>query len=190
MRSCIFRNRASCYLRVTTQILNTNHYNWPKTAETCRSLKPKWQPYCFRSYGRDTVNYAGGKADSILRLCGFARSEEGQCLYGAARTMADRDAKTAGAGTFCSRADRAQQGQCFAGLGVVVGLLEPTPAARLRACERLTRTSARACAAAAAAEVDPNGRGGFPPRPWTAVELAVGGGSASPAANDSRKRPG
>jgi hypothetical protein len=156
-----FRNRASCYLRVTTQILNTNHFNWPKTVETCRSLKPRWQPYCFRSFGRDTVNYAGGKADSILRLCGLAHSAEGQCLYGAARTMADRDAKTANAAAFCRRAARPQQGQCFAGLGVVVGLLEPTPAARRRACESLAGTSIQACTNAAQGEVNPNGRGAW-----------------------------
>jgi hypothetical protein len=155
------RNRASCYLRVTTQILNVNHYNWPKTAETCRTLQPRWRPYCFRSYGRDTVNYAGGKASSILRLCGFAGSAEGQCLYGAARTMADRDAKTDSAAAFCRSAALRQQGPCFAGLGVVVGLLEPTPSARIKTCERLTGTSARACAAAAEAEVDPNGRGAW-----------------------------
>jgi hypothetical protein len=155
------RNRASCYLRVTTQILNVNHYNWPKTADACHSLDSKWQRYCFRSYGRDTVNYAGGKADSILRLCGFAKTAEGQCLYGAARTMADRDAKTVNAAAFCRRAPSSLQGQCFAGLGVVVGLLEPTRAARLRACESLSRTSAGACVAAAEAEIDPNGRGAW-----------------------------
>jgi hypothetical protein len=155
------RNRASCYLRVTTQVLNTNRYNWPKTALACQSLHRRWQRYCFRSYGRDTVNYAGGKADSILRLCGFARSGEGQCLYGAARTMADRDAKTTSAGAFCHRAPLAWQGQCFAGLGVVVGLLEPTKARRMTACEGLSQKWARACFTAAQGEVNPNGRGAW-----------------------------
>jgi hypothetical protein len=155
------RNRASCYLRVTTQILNTNRYNWPKTAETCQSLEQRWRSYCFRSYGRDTVNYAGGKADSILRLCGLAHSGEGQCLYGAARTLADRDAKTASAAAFCSRAPRARQAQCFAGLGVVVGLLEPTRGKRMQTCEGLSRPWARSCFTAAQAEVNPNGRGAW-----------------------------
>jgi hypothetical protein len=155
------RNRASCYLRVTTQVLNVNRYNWPKTAETCRSLASRWRPYCLRSYGRDTVNYAGGKADSILRLCAFTRAGEGQCLYGAARTMADRDAKTTNAAAFCRRAPAAWQGQCFAGLGVVVGLLEPTRTRRTQACEELTQRWARACLTAAQGEVNPNGRGAW-----------------------------
>jgi len=155
------RNRASCYLRVTTEVLNTNRYNWPKTAETCQSLARRWRSYCFRSYGRDTVNYAGGKAASILRLCGLAQSGEGQCLYGAARTMADRDAKTANAAAFCRRATRPQQGHCFAGLGIVVGLLEPTRDARAKVCEALARRSARACSTAAQSEVNPDGRGAW-----------------------------
>jgi hypothetical protein len=146
---------------VTTQVLNTNRYNWPKTAATCLSLARRWRPYCLRSYGRDTVNYAGGKADSILRLCGLTRAGEGQCLYGAARTMADRDARTTNASAFCSRAPLALQGQCFAGLGVVVGLLEPNRARRIRACEELTQRSARACLTAAEGEVNPNGRGAW-----------------------------
>jgi hypothetical protein len=155
------RNRASCYLRVTTQILNVNHYSWPKTAEMCQSLESKWRPYCFRSYGRDVVNYAGGKADSILRVCAFAHAAEGQCLYGAARTLADRDAKTDNAAAFCRRASHSLQRPCFAGVGVVVGLLEPTRAARLKACESLTRTAAGACVTAAQAEVARNGRGAW-----------------------------
>jgi hypothetical protein len=155
------RNRASCYLRATTQILTVNHFNWLRTAETCQSVATKWRRHCFRSYGRDTVNYAGGKADSILRLCSFAHAEEGQCLYGAARTMADRDAKTAKAAAFCRRTSSALQGKCFAGLGVVVGLLEPTPTARARACESLSRSLARACLAGAEGEVDPNGHGAW-----------------------------
>jgi hypothetical protein len=155
------RNRASCYLRVTTQVLNTTRYNWPMTARTCGSLARRWRPYCYRSYGRDTVNYAGGRADSILRLCGFTQSGEGQCLYGAARTMADRDAQTANASAFCHRAPLALRGRCFAGLGVVVGLLEPTRARRVQACEKLTESSARACLTGAEGEVNPNGRGAW-----------------------------
>ena len=154
------RNRASCYLRVTTQVLNVNHYNWPKTAQTCAELASKWQRFCFRSYGRDTVNYAGGNADSILRLCGLAGAAEGQCLYGAARTLADRDANTDSAAAFCRRATRGQ-GHCFAGLGVVVGLLEPSRGARLTKCRGLSQTWLRACLTAAQAEVNPNGRGAW-----------------------------
>ncbi|SRR6266545_5435933 len=156
-----FRHRASCYLRVTTQILRTNHFDWPETAHSCGTLAHKWLRYCFRSYGRDTVNYAGGKAESILRLCRLARSAEGQCLYGAARTIADRDANADRAAGFCRRADLPHQSSCFAGLGVVIGLLRPTAAEREKACEGLTRTYVHACTKEAASEVAWNGRGAW-----------------------------
>src|SRR5205823_6855025 len=103
------RNRASCYLRVTTQILRTNHFDFAKTVATCRSLEPEWRLYCFRSYGRDAEHFVGGKVESTLRLCALAHSAEGQCLYGAARTLADRHGNTDHATAFCRHAPPSQQ---------------------------------------------------------------------------------
>jgi hypothetical protein len=155
------RNRASCYLRVTTQILRTNHFDFPKTVQTCRSLETKWRLYCFRSYGRDAEHSVGGKVEPTLRLCRLARSAEGQCLYGAARTIADRDGNTDLAEALCRAADPPEQGGCYAGLGVVVGLLQTTDADRAKACRSLTETYARECANAAIGEVRPGGRGAW-----------------------------
>jgi hypothetical protein len=155
------RNRASCFLRVTTQILTTNKFNFAKTVQTCRSLEPKWRLYCFRSYGRDAEHSVGGKVEPTLRLCRLAGSAEGQCLYGAARTIADRDGNTDLAAAVCQAADPRRQAGCYAGLGVVVGLLQPTDHERARACRSLTQTYARECANAAIAEVAADGRGAW-----------------------------
>jgi hypothetical protein len=155
------RNRESCYLRVTTQMLQTSHFDWPDTVHRCDALALKWRLYCFRSYGRDAAHYSGGKIASILRLCRLTDSWQGQCLYGAARTIADRDANPSHAAILCDSAAQAEQPACFAGVGVVVGLLEPTRTARMQACRALTQTSARACLGAAQAEVNPNGRGAW-----------------------------
>jgi hypothetical protein len=155
------RNRASCYLRVTTQILRTNKFDWQRTVETCRGLERRWQRYCFRSYGRDAVNYTGGKAESILRLCRLTTTAEGVCLYGAARSFADRDVSVRRAVAFCHRAPIREQGSCFAGVGVVVGLFQATDAERVRVCRALTETYVTACAGAAKAEVAPEGRGAW-----------------------------
>jgi hypothetical protein len=154
------RSRSSCYLRVTTQILRTNGFDWPKTVATCRGLAPGWRLYCFRSYGRDAVNYTGGKIASVLRLCRLTSSAEGMCLYGAARSLADRDVGLDRAVALCREATRAR-GSCFAGVGVVVGLFEPTDAKRRTACRNLTRTFAESCAKAAIAEVAPDGHGAW-----------------------------
>jgi len=155
------RNRPSCYLRVTTQVLRVNRFDWPQTAATCSSLERRWERYCFRSYGRDTVNYVGGKAKAILRLCALARATEGDCLYGAARTIADRDAGASQAATFCRLAPPRRAGSCFEGLGLVVGLLRSTNEERTNACKALTSTYTRQCARGAIGEVAPNGRGAW-----------------------------
>jgi hypothetical protein len=155
------RNKASCFLRATTQMLRTNRFDWHDTAARCAAVSQKWRSYCFRSYGRDAVTYAGGKLPSILRLCAVAGAEEGQCLYGAARTLADRDAATTSAVEFCRGAPAATSDDCFAGLGLVIGLLERTPRARFMTCDRVAGMHARACARAAAAEVATNGRGAW-----------------------------
>ncbi len=155
------RNRASCYLRVTTQILRTNHFNWLDTAARCRALPERWTRYCFRSYGRDDVNAAGGNSELILGHCRLTGAGEGDCLYGAARSIADRDARTDGAGTFCRGADLRYQPACFAGVGVVIGLLEPTERRRVEACRHLSVLYVGECAKAAAAEIAPSGRGAW-----------------------------
>jgi hypothetical protein len=155
------RSRASCYLRVTTQILRTNHFDWPDTVAMCRSLAQKWTRYCFRSYGRDTVSYTGGGAESILRLCRLAGPEQGNCLYGAARTIADGSASAEAADALCGRADPRHQPACFAGVGVVIGLLQPTDQKRMEACRRISGQYARECAEAASGEVAPSGRGAW-----------------------------
>jgi hypothetical protein len=155
------RNRASCFLRVTTQILRTNRFNFAKTVQTCRSLEPRWRLYCLRSYGRDAEHAVGGKVKPTLRLCRLAGSAEAQCLYGAARTIADRDGNTDLAAALCQAADPRRQAGCYAGLGVVVGLLQPTDEDREKACRSLTQTYARQCANAAISEVAPDGRGAW-----------------------------
>lgn len=155
------RNKASCYLRVTTQMLRVNGLDWVETAGRCRALERKWRRYCFISFGRDAVEHTAEKAQRILHLCRLVGAAEGQCVYGAARTLANRHARTDGAAAFCHLAASRVQGACYAGLGVVIGLLEPTDAERAQTCARLTKTHARACARAARLEVAPDGRGAW-----------------------------
>jgi hypothetical protein len=154
------RDRASCYLRVTTQMLKVNGYDWRKAAEICRGISLKWRRYCFRSYGRDAVEHTQEDDGAILRLCSFVGSAGGQCLYAAARTIANRQAKTDDAAELCRLAPDRERTSCFAGLGIVVGLLQATDAGRALSCAHLTesRVQARACTRAAIAEVVPNGR--------------------------------
>jgi hypothetical protein len=155
------RNRASCYLRVTTQMLRMNRFDWRETAAGCAHLAATWRRKCFRSYGRDAANYAGGKPQSIIRLCRIAGRGGRSCIYGAARSVADRDAKVGRAAALCRRAAGRQMSSCFAGLGVVVGLLQASANGRVRACKSLTLSFAAACARAASLEIRPDGRGAW-----------------------------
>jgi len=156
------RNKASCYLRVTTQVYKVNGADWKKTADTCHSLDEPWQLYCFRSFGRDAVGPSKGYgANVILDRCSLTGSGEDDCLYGAARTLADANADPRPAAAFCNLAPLGARGTCFAGVGVVVGLLHPTDAARAAACARLTTLYAAPCTREARAEVALDGRGAW-----------------------------
>jgi hypothetical protein len=155
------RNKASCYLRVTTQMLRVNDFAWLETAGSCRALERKWRRYCFISFGRDAVEHTAENARRILDLCQLVGAAEGQCVYGAARTLANRHARTDSAAAFCHLAAPRVRGACFAGVGVVIGLLQPTDAERTEACARWTKTHLRACARAARLEVASDGRGAW-----------------------------
>jgi hypothetical protein len=155
------RHRGSCYLRVTTQMLRTNRFDWRDTVNRCQALAKKWRRNCFRSYGRDAAHSTGGKTAPTIRLCHLTGSWEGQCLFGAARTIADRDANPSHAAILCRGVIGPHQGACFAGLGIVVGLLQATDARRVEACRRLSERHVRQCARAAILEIEPDGRGAW-----------------------------
>ena len=160
-RTVPVRDRASCYTRVTTQILRTNHFNWVHTAARCRAVQARWRLYCFRSYGRDAADSAIDNRTEIERLCYLATPEARQCFYGAARVLADRFADTREATALCTGARPRERPGCFVGLGVVVGLLEPNNARRRAACARAAGPYERNCFSGAAGEVAPDGRGAW-----------------------------
>lgn len=152
--------RKSCYVRATTRILAVTENDFAKTAALCASLARTWASPCFRGFGRDAVVEAQyedyGKA---LALCRLAGSYLDDCLLGAARTFSDGKARVGArsAAVFCSQAPRSARDGCAAGLGLIVGLLEPDDRQRRAACLRLMRAEADACSRSASAEVDPRG---------------------------------
>ena len=156
-------DRRSCYVRSTSRVLDVNHYDFPKTAATCAGLSRPWTRYCYRGFGRDSVNQAHYRASGILSLCHLAKSYEPDCLFGAARTVGDGFgyAGVERAAALCKRAPAASRRGCFGGVGLVVGLLTPTDARRARTCGRLAGGYAAVCAQEAVAEVQPDGRGAW-----------------------------
>ena len=154
------RDRRSCYVRSTSRVLELNHGDFAQAASTCASVGTHWSRYCFRGFGRDAVNEAHYKPAKILTLCRLAGRWGGDCLFGAARTIGDgfglRGVRDGAA--LCRRAPRAQRPACFAGVGLIVGLLYPTDSRRASVCTRVAIAFAEACSGSAIAEVDPSGR--------------------------------
>lgn len=152
------RDRRSCYLRASWRILTLEKGSYERTAAACARLGP-WAATCTQGFGRDVAEKARYRSAEILRLCRLAASREGDCLLGAARTIANASgwAGIDPARRLCDRAAARFRAECFAGVGIVVGMLEPTPASRAATCRRLTAAHAAACARAAGAEVHPSG---------------------------------
>jgi hypothetical protein len=154
------QNRRSCYLRAAVRVISFHENDFGKSAQTCLALETRWAEPCMRGIGRDVVGAARYAPAKILSLCALGGGGEGDCLYGAARTVGDGfgvpGAKRAA--RLCARAPLAHRESCFSGVGIVVGLLYATDAARRAACTAFAPEHADACAAVAIAEVRPDGR--------------------------------
>ncbi len=151
-------DKRSCYLRASWRILALEDGSYERTASACARLG-KWASTCLQGFGRDVAEKARYRPGEILRLCRFASTREGDCLLGAARTIANASGQAgiAPARDLCERAPARSRAACFSGVGLVIGMLHPTPASRAAACRRITAAHADACARAAEAEVHPSG---------------------------------
>lgn len=152
-------DRPSCYLRASWRLLEANDFDYAKAAAGCAGLG-RWSETCFRGLGRDVAEEARYEQRKIQSLCGLAQAGEGDCLLGAARTIANARGASGvePAAALCRGAREPSQADCYRGLGIVLGMLHPTAATRRAACARLTREYVDACTATANAEVDPSGR--------------------------------
>lgn len=152
-------DRRHCFARVSTRVLSVARDDFEQAADTCSRLASRWARHCFRGFGRDAVDVRDGTAKPLAR-CRLAGGWEGDCLFGAARWVMDRAGSNGarGAIALCSGAPTRFRGECFRGIGGVLGLLNPSNATRRRACVNLTRLYADACTNAAIAEVDPAAR--------------------------------
>lgn len=128
------RHKLYCYLMVTSRILRLVGYDFTKTARACRRSEPDWVDECFQSLGRDASGHSQGGSTEILEICLKAGEGARDCLYGAARGLANTDAATPRAATLCSRAPSGLRGDCFRGIGTIVRELYATDAERTRGC--------------------------------------------------------
>lgn len=153
------RDRRSCYRRASWRILLQSGEDYRRAATACARLEA-WAPTCLQGLGRDAAEEGRNSPRRIRRLCGLAGRGEADCLLGAARTIANASGMrgVTPAGELCKGAPQESRGTCFAGVGLVIGMLRATPVSRAELCRSITSTHWRACAKAAEAEVDPSGR--------------------------------
>ena len=128
------RHKLYCYLMVTSRILPLVAYDYGKAAAICMKSEPEWVETCFQSLGRDASGQADGDAGKILGLCEESGPWARDCLYGAARDVANNDAATPRAEALCTRAPKQLRDTCFNAIGTFVRELHATDSARARAC--------------------------------------------------------
>jgi hypothetical protein len=154
------RDKRSCYARASTRVLELNGSDFDAAAAKCASAGSRWGRYCFRGYGRDAAAAVRFDVAKTLSLCNLAGRNRNECLYGAARTFADNFGSSGldHAAALCARAPVSGREACVRGIGLFVGLVDPTDQARRRTCRRVALGYAEECFDAAVAEVDPRGR--------------------------------
>jgi hypothetical protein len=133
------RHKLYCYLLVTSRILPETEYDWKKTASICSGVERDWVDSCFQSYGRDASGFSRQNVRRTASLCRTAGSGEGECLFGAARDMAnDYPDGVPRAGRLCSGAPARLRERCFFGVGTILGTVTTTAGERTRLCRRHT----------------------------------------------------
>jgi mono/diheme cytochrome c family protein len=129
------RDKLYCYLQVTSHLLDVTHGSWRATVGWCRKAEKGWVATCFQSLGRDasgrTLQYGAG----ILKVCALAGDMERECIYGAARDIANTDAGAGRATPFCEQVPSAMRGYCFYGVGSILGGFHVYGKQRRASCE-------------------------------------------------------
>ncbi len=140
------RHKYYCYLLVTSRILPAVGGSLQRTAEVCRRSEPDWVGECFESFGRDASGISKQNGDEILPLCRLAGANEDDCIYGAARDIANNDADAKRAARFCDKVPARARAHCFEGVGTILGGLHTYAEERRAACAEVTTRYLAACA--------------------------------------------
>ena len=132
------RHKYYCYLLVTSRILPAVGGSLERTAKVCRQSEDGWVEECFESFGRDASGIAKQNGARILPLCRLAGANEIDCIYGAARDIANNDADGVRAARFCERVPASARARCFEGVGTILGGLHTYADERRAACAAVT----------------------------------------------------
>jgi hypothetical protein len=143
------RHKLYCYLMATSRILPKVNYDWDEAARICRTAEEGWVATCFQSYGRDASGMSLQQAEGILGICAKAGDMEVECIFGAARDVANSDADGERAVRLCDAVREGLLRYCYWAVGTILGTLHTAQADRSRACRALSGAYGRDCLAGA-----------------------------------------
>jgi hypothetical protein len=137
-------DKITCYGMVTSRILRVIGLDWEKTAEICAGVETRFVSTCFRSMGRDISGQTHREPGEIVELCETARryDAEGDCIAAAAMDMTSNYTSGVEAAGLCEAAPETARGECYYGVGGVMGRFTNTAAEREADCRELTTTPA------------------------------------------------
>jgi len=134
------RHKYYCYIVVTSRILPETGYDWKRTAAICRRSEADWVGECFESFGRDASGFSRQDVGQTIERCRLGAEFTADCLYGAARGMAN-DYERGGAkraGALCRTAAPELRPRCFLGIGTILGTITREPQQRQSLCRSVT----------------------------------------------------
>jgi hypothetical protein len=133
-------DKITCYGMVTSRVLRVIGLDWERTAEICAEVEERFVATCFRSMGRDISGQTLRDAEQIVELCAVTRAygAEAECISAAAMDMTSNFTRGTEAAALCDLAPADTRGECYYGVGGVMGRFTTTPAEREADCRELT----------------------------------------------------
>jgi hypothetical protein len=133
-------DKITCYGMVTSRVLRVIGLDWERTAEICAGIEERFVSTCFRSLGRDISGQTHRDAGEIVALCAVTREygAEADCISAAAMDITSNFTRGSEAAALCEAAPADTRGDCYHGVGGVMGRFTTTTAEREADCRELT----------------------------------------------------
>lgn len=133
-------DKITCYGMVTSRIIRVLGLDWEGAAEICAEVEERFVATCFRSLGRDISGQTLRDPEEIVELCAVTRAygAEAGCISAAAMDITSNFARGTEAAVLCEAAPADTRGECYYGIGGVMGRFTTTAASREADCRELT----------------------------------------------------
>ena len=133
-------DKVTCYGMVTSRVLRVIGLDWERAAGICAGVEQRFVSTCFRSLGRDISGQTHRDAEEIVELCAVTREygAEPECISAAAMDITSNFTRGTEAAALCEAAPADTRGECYYGIGGVLGRFTKTAREREADCRELT----------------------------------------------------